>query len=202
MLPLLFLPEEKLNASGNCGSPILPLLFVAPYFTALCLLALVLFNRRDDWHDFKNYEKQVKEWEEKGLLETRLYRARRAFSVEEWEDEGSHYFLELENGGTLYLNGQYLYEYEPIHEEKYPEENQPRRFPCTEFAIRFHREKKFFVDIKCGGEVFEPELTARRPFTRKDYRNGVIPEDGQLIVDRSYDDLKTYFAASTRAVNV
>ena len=166
-------------------------------FTALAALTIIVLIRTEKPNDD---EKQVKEWEEKGLLETRLYRARRAFQVEEYEDEGSHYFVELESGATLYLNGQYLYEYEPIHDEKYPEENQPRRFPCTEFAMRWHREKKFFVDMQCGGGVFEPELMAPS-FTRAGYKSGAVPENGQLLIG-SYDEWKAKRTASTRVVRV
>ena len=66
------------------------------------------------------------------------FQATRAFGVEDYGDEGSHYFLELADGsGILALCGQYLYAYEPITDD--PELNQPRRFPCTSFTVRRHR---------------------------------------------------------------
>lgn len=47
----------------------------------------------------------IQEMEEQGLLVSEYYRATRAFEVQEFQDEGPHYFIELENGSVLYLNG-------------------------------------------------------------------------------------------------
>lgn len=109
------------------------------------------------------------------------FQARRAFQASEFEDEGSHYFLELEDGRVLYLTGQYLYDYEPL------EPGEARRFPCTEFTVRRHGTEGWAYDILCGGRVLEPEcvVPAVDPSALKD-----IPEDGQVIADRSYDALK------------
>ena len=43
--------------------------------------------------------------------------------MEELEDEGVSYFLELDDGAVLFLSGQYL-----------DEDESP--FPCTEFIVR------------------------------------------------------------------
>ena len=114
------------------------------------------------------------------------FRALRAFAVEEFEDEGPHYYIELASGNTLYLNGQYLYDVEPIFDD--PEMNQPRLFPCTEFEILRHKNAGYVLDIVRNGEVFEPELTAR-PYNKADWKRG-IPEDGEIIKDRTYEDIK------------
>ena len=47
----------------------------------------------------------IEESEGQGLLLTEEYQATRAFQLDEWEDEGSHYFVELRDGSVLYLNG-------------------------------------------------------------------------------------------------
>ena len=50
----------------------------------------------------------------KGDVLMQDFKARRAFLVAEYADEGPHYFLELEDGRILYLTGQGLYNYEPL----------------------------------------------------------------------------------------
>jgi hypothetical protein len=102
------------------------------------------------------------------LLESQSFTAVRAWQAEEFEDEGSHYFIELADGSLLYLTGQYLYDYEPP------------RFPCTEFVIRRHRHERYVVDIACAGVVLEPHRIAL-PFTAADCDAGRIPQDGDLV---------------------
>ena len=154
----------------------------------LCLAALRLFNPPGVGPIIgQSQSDYIQELERKDLLVPTSYRARRAFQVEEFEDEGSHYFIELEDGKVLYLCGQYLYEYEPIDDD--PELKQGRRFPCAEFTIRKHREKGFVVDILCGGPVIGPDMLAP-PFSEADFQNDRVPEDGAVISDLSYDQIK------------
>ncbi|SHI52380.1 hypothetical protein SAMN02745216_00074 [Desulfatibacillum alkenivorans DSM 16219] len=131
--------------------------------------------------------KYFRDLEEQGLLETEDFTASRAFGVEEYDDEGLHYYLELADGGVLFLTGQYLYDYEPTFDDS--EINQPRYFPCTEFSVLRHKAEGYVVDIVCRGDVLEPELVAP-PFDFKDFDNDLVPEDGQIISDVSYDELK------------
>jgi hypothetical protein len=158
-------------------------------FILLCSAALWLFNKPGARPSFggQSQNDYVQDLERKGLLVSTGYRARRAFQVEEFEDEGSHYFIELEDGAVLYLCGQYLYEYEPIDDD--PELKQERRFPCSEFTVRRNRKKGFVVDILCGGTVIEPEIMAPH-FSKADFRNDRIPGDGDVITDLSYDQIK------------
>ena len=154
----------------------------------LCLAALRLFNPPGVGPIIgQSQSDYIQELERKDLLVPTSYRARRAFQVEEFEDEGSHYFIELEDGKVLYLCGQYLYEYEPIGDD--PELKQRRRFPCAEFTIRKHRENGFVVDILCGGPVIGPDMLAP-PFSEADFQNDRVPEDGAVISDLSYDQIK------------
>src|SRR5262249_8078638 len=91
----------------------------------LCLAALRLFNPPGvDPIMGKSQSDYIQELERKDLLVPTSYRARRAFQVEEFEDEGSHYFIELEDGRVLSLSGHYLYKYEPIDDD--PELKQGR----------------------------------------------------------------------------
>lgn len=150
--------------------------------------ALVLFN--DKTHRLRFRRRSLKEiiaeLEVSGALERRSFQAKRAFAVEEYEDEGLHYYIELADGRVLYLEGQYLYDYAAIDDD--PELNQPRSFPCTEFEILRHKDEGYVLDIVCGGSVLEPEVTTAA-FTMEEVRRALL-EDGQVIADRSYDSLK------------
>jgi hypothetical protein len=129
----------------------------------------------------------IEEMEKQGLLIHEKFEARRAFQVEEFEDEGCQYFVELKNGSVLFLCGQYLYDHEPMGDA--PRPKQPRKFPCTEFAVLRDKRDGLIADIVCGGTVIEPEGEAPH-FTEADYESGRTPEDGQIISDRSYDQIK------------
>lgn len=129
--------------------------------------------------------------EESGLLTHQSFRALRAFQLEEFEDEGSQYFLELEDHSVLYLSGQFLYEYEPADEK-------PRRFPCTEFTIRRHKNNGYIVDVLCSGQVLEPEVTAP-PLDADELAEYGAISDGQVISGKSYDEVKAERLATTRS---
>lgn len=86
----------------------------------------------------------------------------------------------------LYLNGQYLYDYEPITDD--PEFNAARSFPCTEFEVLRHKDAGHVLHIHCAGTVLEPEIMAP-PFRTDDVRRG-MPEDGEIIADGAYERIK------------
>lgn len=139
------------------------LLFVL--ILALVLAALWLFNLKGKLPvNLTSPEQRVRELESAGLLESTDFRAVRAFEVREWEDEGLHYFIELADGRVLYLEGQYLYEYQQISDD--PELNQPRRFPCTDFTIRRHRlrgtSSKYSAVARCSSPSSSPSRSPRK----------------------------------------
>lgn len=119
------------------------------------------------------------------MLLTENYSATRAFCVEEFEDEGSHYFLEIEDGSVLFITGQELYEYDPIIEGEIVK--APRRFPCTEFTLRRHRKENYIVDILCRGAVLEPEVVA--PHFGELMWEEVVGGT-RILEGRTYDDIK------------
>ena len=129
--------------------------------------------------------------EQAGMLLSQTFRAHRAFQVEEFEDEGSHYFLELEDHSVLYASGQFLYEYEPSAKE-------PRRFPCTEFTIRRHKDEGFIVDVLCSGEVLEPEVIAPS-FSPADAEKYAFMEGVQAVRGKNYEETKAERLAATRS---
>lgn len=171
------------------GPPWLMGICFAAVLLVLAAASLVLFNKRGyrPSASGKSFEEQVAELESQGLLAAEAFQARRAFQVEEFEDEGSHYFIELADGGVLYLNGQYLYDYEQITDDA--ELSQPRRFPCSRFTVRRHKVTGDVVDIICSGELLPPECEAPS-FDKGDMKRGLIPEDGQIIRDRTYEEVK------------
>lgn len=149
--------------------------------------AFVLFNVAGSRAPRSPRGDSIEQMEAKGLLVSTDFQARRAFQIEEFEDEGAHYVIELQDGSTLYLNGQYLYDYEPITDD--PELNRPRLFPCTDFTVRRHKASGEGIDILCRGDLIEPEFVAPS-FDEMDFKRGLVPEDGQLITDKSYEELK------------
>src|SRR5262245_56049154 len=61
-------------------------------------------GRRAAFGQNRGAEEIATELRDQGLLESASFKAARAFQVEEFEDEGLHYFLELRsNAGVLFL---------------------------------------------------------------------------------------------------
>ncbi len=132
--------------------------------------------------------------EQDGMLRTTEFRAIRAFQVEESKDEGSHFFIELSDGPVLYLAGRYLHEHEPIEFDG--KTVQPREFPCTEFTIRRRRDDGSVVDVQCGGRVLEPEVVT--PPFEEHHLHDKPPQDGDIITDRTYDEVKAAMSGQRR----
>ena len=128
----------------------------------------------------------VEQLEQEGFLSSTEHHAKRAFQVEELHDEGSNYFLELENGSVLFLSGHYFHEHEPLEVDG--SNVQRREFPSSEFVVRRDDEGNG-IDIECRGRVLEPEVVTP-PFVEEDFRNGELPRDGDIISSSSYDELK------------
>jgi cation transport ATPase len=165
---------------------VVPLLVIG--FFVFVFLAMVLFHgKRPRRISPEKWAARIRKFEEDGLLIHQTFRARRAFQVDEFEDEGSSYFVELEDLSVLFLTGQYLYDYEPLKSRS--SATQLRSFPATEFTIRRHKENGFVVDILCHGTVLEPEALAPW-FDENDFKNEVIPKDGTVIRDKTYDQIK------------
>jgi hypothetical protein len=157
--------------------------FMALALLGLGVVALGLFGQKLPALPDVSPEEHRRQLEARGLVEGTDFRATRSFGVEELEDEGLHYYLELADGTVLFLSGQYLYDYEPD-----PKLNRPRSFPCTEFTVRRHKHDGYVVAIECRGQVLEPEVVAP-PFRVMDWEHQV-PSDGEIITARPYATLK------------
>jgi hypothetical protein len=146
------------------------------------IAALSLFNKRDR-SPYQTDEQVIAELRAQGLLFSEKFEARRAFEVAESEDEGSHFFIELADGGVLFLTGQYLYDY------RGPRKERELSFPCGEFTILRHKTERHVVNIVCEGRALPIECTTPH-FSDMDFELDAVPEDGQVMRDRSYDEIK------------
>jgi hypothetical protein len=166
-------------------------------FGMLIVAAISFFNPKgSNALGVGNAEEHLAELMRRDLIVESSFTATRVFGVEEYEDEGSHYFLELADGlGILALCGQYLYHYEPISDD--PELNQPRSFPCTSFTVRRHRTEHYVIDLVCGGDVIEPEVMASGRVIERWLRDGFTPEDGTILTGIGFDELKRSRAGAT-----
>jgi hypothetical protein len=164
---------------------------LAPIFAMIFTTFLLLYihNRRSFLYarSQQSTVQQLAELEVAGQIGRGNFQAKRAIFIDEFEDEGISYFIELDNGRTLFLSGQYLYDYEPTLESR--ESSQPRKFPCTEFELLYNRVTHENLGIDCKGLSLNPEAFCA-PFSREDFENQLIPEDGQIILDKCFDDIK------------
>jgi hypothetical protein len=56
-------------------------------------------------------------------------------------------------------------------------------------VVKRHETECYVLDIIPGGIPFEPEEIASS-FSINDYHSNTIPEDGDVIRDKSYDEIK------------
>jgi hypothetical protein len=125
--------------------------------------------------------------EQEGSLVSTEYQATRYFHVEESGEEGPHYFIELDDGSVLYMSGRYLAAFGP--HKVLNVIDRPRKFPCNEFVVRRDRYDGCVVDIQCRGIALGPEIVTP-PFQELDFQNGMMPQDGDILTSRTYDEMK------------
>jgi len=188
----MMLVVALLGESLERASPLLRVLLsigIAILFLILVATAVVLFN----WgsvppKNHQSLQELIEELKQNDLLVSTRFQAKRAFQVAEAEDEGPHYFIELEDGYVLYLNGQYLYIYDI-------DETGGAIFPCTDFTIRRHRTEGYVVDIVCAGRALDTEMV-EITLSEIEGLGEWIPQDGDIITSRSYDELRALFPSA------
>lgn len=121
-----------------------------------------------------------------GLIVELRFRATRAFEVAEFEDEGRHLFLELDDSSVLYLCGQYLYDHGA--DAAGPEDADPHTFPATEFTLVRHRAQDYVCQILPSGRKLPPEAICPH-YAREDYALGLVPDDCDIITAFTFDQL-------------
>jgi hypothetical protein len=93
-----------------------------------------------------------------------------ALQVEEVDDEGAQFFLELEDGRILFVMGQYLWD----------DDDESPQFPNRELLITRLPHAQDIFDMKYLGEYFPPSAE-RAPFTGEEYADERVPRDGQIL---------------------
>ena len=105
-----------------------------------------------------------------------IYTIKDAVAVEEFEDDGPSYYLLLDDGRTLFLSGQYLYE--PVESG----------FPWQSFEVVRAASGNWVLRIVPLGPPLKPSQT-RAPFSRDELKRDAIIEDGS-ITPQDFDALK------------
>lgn len=98
-------------------------------------------------------------------LRTDTFQVLRAVRIEELEDEGLHFLLELQGGRTLFLSGQFLYE--PV---------EAGLFPSSILTIHRDERSDDVVSMECKGK--RVTVTSTHPaFTLDEIERGVVPDN-------------------------
>jgi len=147
----------------------------------LILAAYVLFNLGVPRPWNPKPEDVARKLDEQGLLTRETLYATRALQVTGDYDEGLNYFLELIGGEVLFLSGYYLYRIATPRKDR-------GTFPCTEFTLQRNKQTGQIVDIVCAGTPLSPEIIPLALFD-VNFTPAPVPEDGQIIRDRTYDEL-------------
>src|SRR5512135_2877112 len=88
----------------DCDSPwwAAPAIITAMFSSMF--LSMFIFNRSGYRPSLqrRSLAEQIADLDARGLLVRQSFRALRAFAVEEFEDEGPHYYIELADGNVLY----------------------------------------------------------------------------------------------------
>lgn len=101
-----------------------------------------------------------------GKAEVTVLDIRKVVEVEELEDEGLGFYLETEEGKTLFLQGQYLYDL--------------KDFPSTRIEIVRAPNSRIVFDLKRLGSPLKVS-SKLPPFTPKDHELGVAHYDGDML---------------------
>jgi hypothetical protein len=92
-----------------------------------------------------------------------------AIEVEEFEDEGLSYYLLLDDGHTLFVSGQYLYD---------PAE---RGFPWRSFEVVRIPNEHWVLKVTPLSESLKPSHR-RQPFTTAEIERDAVPLDGTVAL--------------------
>jgi hypothetical protein len=165
---------------------------VAPFLIATLYAAFKLFNRPGERSLAKDLgrwdpEAEVRRLDEAGQLTRREFRVRRAFELEETEDEGFSFVCELEDGRSLLLRGQFLYYV--VWPDPFALRRFERRFPCTRFHV-CEDANGTAVWIEREGEVLAIECVAP-PFDLGELEEQDLFDGDVTVLERRYEELKT-----------
>jgi hypothetical protein len=154
--------------------------------TGLGVLALVVvcvflgifaWTYRCNVGDVGSRERQLDQALQRGHAVATRYRPQRYVAVEEIEDEGAEFFLELQPGQTLYLGGQHYYGI--------------NKFPNADFELVELRSPDGVVDFRvdCHGDKLQPERTIGKQAKLQMLKSADYPQDGDTL-PYSLDELE------------
>jgi hypothetical protein len=160
--------------SGVRGS----LAIVVPILTFYCVWKILGHFRPETF----------KQLEAKGRVTSTAYRARRAFRVVELEIKGLHYYLELEDGGVLYLFGEKGMSLYGAPQNRQSTDLPP--FPNTDFLVKRKAQDGSLMGVYVRGVPLEAEVV--NVGNEKNYHDNPIMKEGEVRRDISYDAVKQW----------
>lgn len=104
-----------------------------------------------------------------GELEVSLYSVRSVIEIEEFDDEGMFFLLDVGENQTLCLRGQYLYE-----------ATERGLFPSPEIKVFWNNHLEFTYGVEGNGHKLEPARVLP-PLTGEQWDFESLPEDRDLI---------------------
>jgi hypothetical protein len=106
---------------------------------------------------------------EDGSLASADYDITEVVEVEESEDEGLHFLMDIGQGRTLFLSGQYLYE--PV---------KAGRFPSTRIRVFWHAQAGLTYGVQSLGDRILPSRKLSPP-SLKTVESGAFPSDRDVL---------------------
>lgn len=153
---------------------------------AVVALSLLVYVRRSVSPNLSAERAKHSDDLTRGLAEVTTHEVVDALRVEEFEDEGSAYYLKLADGRVLFLAGQYLYDYEAGEDED--AQSTPARFPCRRFKLERAAASGLLLELTPLGPAFPPSGTLPA-FRTEDHHADRVPEDGQVL-DVDFESLR------------
>lgn len=104
-----------------------------------------------------------------GVLSSADYEVREAIEIEEFEDEGRNYLLDIGDGKTLVLTGQYLYG--PVESGK---------FRSSRIRVFWHSTQGLTFGVECLGNKIIPSRILK-PIALDESKEAFVPYDRELL---------------------
>jgi len=153
-----------------------------PYFLwfagAVGLYVAIAFIRSIGWADTK--AREIRQDIESGNAHVVELDLERAVEIEEYEDEGAGFFLEMSDGRVLCLISQDLYDYATDIDIEKGGEDLRDQFPQTRIRYRYAPQSGICLDLTGVGKPLRPfgkVKTTGRFFKNRTYTG---PEDGMV----------------------
>lgn len=165
---ILFIPWIVLSSKGQ---DVMPVLF-------FCTALLIIYAVTERWWKLRHkelppaYQHDLAE----GRVEVTRAEATGAVEVEEVEDLGLNFFLDVGDSKLLFLSGQYLYDL--AHDIGEDEVERPGKFPNRTFDIIKAPHSRQLLGFECHREPFRPSRTYR---VSEGERRFFDLQDGQLV---------------------